>query len=478
MIDGGYEFGERFQRRLLSLLVRHPEKVLGIIEPQYFTSPILVDIARETQDAYKTHPEDRLTVTSLSEVVKASLSRKARQNWPLYKKEIKRVWDTKFPDMSFLIENAAEFAKEQRYRQALVMAEGYVSTHSYDGVHKVIEKARLSASEHAQSREKTIELPLFHFHRLLATDFDTDRDYLVETIIPHGGAILSYGLPKGLKSWFSTAVALDAAIGDGKAVGYFNVPRPVRVLLVQVEDSAGRTKSRLQRLKEARPLRQNPHPGNLQIITRCPLNLTDPQWIAKLEAVIAKQKTELVIFDVFRRLFRGNVNSPEDTAAFLEVVDGLRDKYGVAAWIVHHSNKKSETEMMTKALGSINLTAWGEVLLYFKNKQESDGITTCNLEMETKDQAIDGELKVILDDEGWPMLRVEKAKPTEDKLHKAMSHLKNKWTVDDLAEVIGLKYAGAYKILQDWLKAGIAIVVSPGARGHRARYQFEQITAK
>lgn len=300
----------------------------------------------------------------------------------------------------------------------------------------------------------------------------------METIVPRGGAILSYGLPKGLKSWFSTAVALDAAIGDGKAVGYFSVPRPVRVLLVQVEDSASRTKSRLQKLKEARLGRQNPYPGDLKIITRCPLNLTDSQWLARLEAVIAKQKTDLVIFDVLRRLFRGDVNSAEDTAAFFEQVDGLRDKYGVAVWIVHHSNKKSDGEMMTKALGSINLTAWPDVLLYFKHKQESNGITTCNLEMETKDEAVEGELKVILDNDEEPILRVEKAIPAEDKLRKAMAQLKNEWTIDDLAGVLALKYPGAYKVLQDWVKEGIASLARKGSKGHRARYRFVEIGTK
>jgi AAA domain len=287
----------------------------------------------------------------------------------------------------------------------LVQAEKQVTAGKYDAVHKTFDALRLADGKHSD-RPGGVNLPVFLLHRLLTTEFENDGDYLVGTIVPRGGAILSYGLPKGLKSWFSTGVALDAAIGDGRALGYFDVPRPVRVLLVQVEDPASRTKNRFQKLIEARPFRKSPYPGDLRVVTRCPLNLLDPNWMEELEAVIAKQRTELVIFDVFRRLFRGNVNDPEETAAFLEAVDRLRDKYGLAAWIVHHSNKRSEGEMMTKALGSINLTAWPDVLLYFKHKQESDGITACNLEMETKDEAIEGELKVILDDEAEPMLWV------------------------------------------------------------------------
>jgi hypothetical protein len=418
MIDFGYPYSEQFQRRFLALLVQDPGALSSIFEPGYFT--------------------DRLS------------------------------------DKPVLIERAAAFAKEARYREALVRAEIDINAGRYDLVDKEIEKARRSGLN--QNLGPTAaELPVFNLHRLLATDFERSQDCLVETIVPRGGAILAYGLPKGLKSWASTAVALDAAIGRGKALGYFDVPRPVRVLLVQIEDPAGRTKIRLQRLKEAR--RQNPYPGDLKIITRCPLNLTDQRWVSQLEAVIAKQKTELIVFDVFRRLFRGDVNSAEDTAGFLEQVDALRDKYQLAAWLVHHSNKKSEGEMITKALGSINLTAWADVLLHFKHKQESKGITTCSLEIETKDGAIENELKVILDEEGEPLLRVEKAK-AEDKLQRAISNLKNKWTVDELAEVLDLKYAGAYKVLREWQNEGIAVLVKQGSKGHPARFRFEQIAEK
>src|ERR1700726_2701007 len=413
MIDFGYPYSEQFQRRFLALLVQDPGALSSIFEPGYFTDPIIVHVARIVMETHKKYPDAKLTLVSLKELVKSSLSRKARHNWSLYKKEIKYAFIDRLSDKPVLIERAAAFAKEARYREALVRAEIDINAGRYDLVDKEIEKARRSGLNQNLG-PSAAELPLFNLHRLLATDFERSQDYLVETIVPRGGAILAYGLPKGLKSWASTAVALDAAIGRGKALGYFDVPRPVRVLLVQIEDPASRTKTRLQRLREAR--RQNPYPGNLKIITRCPLNLMDQRWVSQLEAVIAKQKTELIVFDVFRRLFRGDVNSAEDTASFLEQVDALRDKYGVAAWIVHHSNKKSEGEMMTKALGSINLTAWADVLLHFKHKQESKGITTCSLEIETKDEAIDDELKVILDDEGEPMLRVEKAKPAEDKL--------------------------------------------------------------
>ena len=128
--------------------------------------------------------------------------------------------------------------------------------------------------------------------------------------------------------------------------------------------------------------------------------------------------------------------------------------------------------MMTKALGSIDLTAWGDVALYFKNKQESNHVARCNLEIETKDQAIENELQVVLDDEGEPMLWVEEAKAAPEKLEKAVSRLGSKRTIKDLADVLELSNAGAYKTLQPWLERGIAELVRRGVKDRPARYKF------
>ena len=89
MLDFGYPYGEQFQRRFLALLVQDPGALSSIFEPGYFTDPIIVHIARIVKETHEKYPDARLTLVSLKELVKSSLSRKARQNWSLYKKEIK-----------------------------------------------------------------------------------------------------------------------------------------------------------------------------------------------------------------------------------------------------------------------------------------------------------------------------------------------------------------------------------------------------
>ena len=225
MKESSYIWGEPFQLRLLALQLQEPTKALELAEPSFFTNRMMVDISRTITGLYKKHPNASISIskTTLKELVKDSLGRKNREHWPSYRRMIRRVNKTKRRDKEVLIDQAMEFARENKYREALVQAERALTARKYDDVHKPLEAVRLAEGKHS-GRTGDAKLPVFLFHRLLAAEFENDGDYLVGTIVPRGGAILSYGLPKGLKSWFSTAVSLDAAIGDGKAVGYFDLP--------------------------------------------------------------------------------------------------------------------------------------------------------------------------------------------------------------------------------------------------------------
>jgi hypothetical protein len=135
---------------LLALLVQRPEKVLEIIEPQYFTgNPILVEIARITKEAYKAYgfKHTRLTQETLKQLVLA----KSRINplddaWPLYKDMIKRICQLTLSDAAILEEQAFGFAKEMAYKEALEISEKYVTSHTYEGVHKRIDALKLFGS--------------------------------------------------------------------------------------------------------------------------------------------------------------------------------------------------------------------------------------------------------------------------------------------------------------------------------------------
>jgi len=87
-------------------------------------------------------------------------------------------------------------------------------------------------------------LPIFNYDEFQKHQFKSSGNDLVETLVPAGGATLLYSLPKCLKSWIALDLALGAACGR-PVLNHFSVPKPVRVLLVQVEDRPGEVQERL-----------------------------------------------------------------------------------------------------------------------------------------------------------------------------------------------------------------------------------------
>lgn len=221
MIDGGYPYGEPFQRSLLALLIRHPRRVSGIVFAQFFTTPVHVDIAREALEAYKKYPDVRLTRATLRELVRESLGPKEDEHWPTYKHEIKTLFNMPLPDKPVLLDKAKEFAKETIYRNALVRAEPDISNGKYDAVIGRFVKLRSAEA----NENGNVALPVYPLHRFTSEQgpVSEEENHLVYPIVPKRGGVLLYGLPKELKSWFGAALAIDAS-GGRKALGFFEVP--------------------------------------------------------------------------------------------------------------------------------------------------------------------------------------------------------------------------------------------------------------
>ena len=71
------QWSQAFQRRALALLIREPASVYHIVEPEYFTDPILLDIARTVKTVYEKHDvhEVRISRATLWMLLKSSLGK-------------------------------------------------------------------------------------------------------------------------------------------------------------------------------------------------------------------------------------------------------------------------------------------------------------------------------------------------------------------------------------------------------------------
>src|SRR5271167_3700369 len=126
-----YKWDEGFQRKLLTLFVRMPQKTRGIVEPSYFTSPVHSEIARIVSMVSSGKLEVRLSYATLATLVKESLGKKRAEIWPGYRSELRKIYRDKFKDKEIILGQAINFAKEQKFRATLVEAEKDVNSKQF-----------------------------------------------------------------------------------------------------------------------------------------------------------------------------------------------------------------------------------------------------------------------------------------------------------------------------------------------------------
>lgn len=320
----GYQFGEVFQLRILSFLVRNPERALGIIEPSYFGSPFHADIA---QIACKYSAENRkthLSKATLKELVKQSLSRKELRNWSYYKKAISAVYRIHGSDSEIIFQQALEFAREQRYRDALIKAEKAISKGRYDAVDQMFEKLRTSDVLAKSNSCRWKNLPSYNDYEI------QEIDWLVEQILPAESLIALSGDEGVGKTLF--ALALARSVTQGREFLGRNV-RFCRVLYLGLDIS----KATLQSYIGA--LRWVPN-DDFRILTmwtgegkEAPM-LDDPEGIGLLYKLAAKYKP-VIILDTLRDFFEGEENSSTELKPVLDALRKLRSLGATLILIVH-----------------------------------------------------------------------------------------------------------------------------------------------
>lgn len=466
-----YLFGEEFQKKLLVLFVRRPQQAEGLVEPAYFTNSIHAEIARLVSQLRERNHNHKLKISrhSLYEIVRSTLGKKRANLWDVYRKTVKSLWKESVDDEPILREQALAFARERRWREALVQGERDVNAGHYENALRRFEKLReLNAPTKNPSGPK---LESYSIHQFLNQEetADADGDYLVFPILLKDGAMLAFGLPKELKSWFGLELA--RAVGSGKkAFGYWRVPRPAKTLYIQVEDPKSLTQKRVDWVTQHGSGFRSPTTlTNLRIIPRCPLNLSDPNWVAQLELEIQKFKPELIVLDVLRRLFHGNVNDTKETAEFLSVLDQLRDTYHCAIVLVHHARKNESGPMQAMGLGSVNFGAWPEVLVYTNNKRKVGNTSVADLEMEGKD-VMESNLEIVVDTEANPVVSVRQKGEDDFALLQSLIAEKPGINQKELIEKSGMNEKKVRTILEEGEEKGYWTKKKGKGEGHSLSY--------
>ncbi len=324
MIGNDYAWNETFQLRLLAYLIQDPERMYDIVEPQWFASPVLVEISRILKENYAAHgKQTQIPRSTLIELVRATMGE--TDAWPLYKKTVKKLYKITLPDKSILYKQALDFAKESRYRDALIAAEKDITNKNYKRVHTRIDSLLTSSNGTAALSHKDFQTP----HRLQTAK---DNTWLIESLIPDNGLTLFVGPPESDKSLVSLLWEY-CVTRRRKFLGLQT--RWSTVLHIDCENGLSEIKRRCELFGISLS------PGLLFWSLDDPKLGPPPQLPSPIYEQFAK-KGWVLVFDSLAFQTSGKVIKAEDIVPILFEFKRLAAKTGVPIIVIHHSSDKDD----------------------------------------------------------------------------------------------------------------------------------------
>ena len=318
---------------------------------------------------------------------------------------------------------------------------------------------------------------LFYSGRdFLSAEFPVPEQ-LIEGVIFKGGSHMIIAMPHHLKTWFTLGIAMGGTRA-GTILGRLVVPKPVRTLLITVEDFPGDVQGRMRALL-SRPQFADVDLEAYEVMPRPVggMDIMQESWVNEILRKVDSFKPDLIIFDVLRRIFKGDINSPKESSALCEQIDRIRDYTSVAIVVVHHENRKGE-DIMRASAGSFNFPGWANVLIRFQRKVEEviGGYEVSHVEIEVDHKFARSlePVRMMLDLASDNPVRLEALEDVAG-VQELRDQLGLIWTVNDLAEVLGVHKSNAKRRLKKFLAAGVAEKAAEGKRGRSgglARYTF------
>lgn len=289
-------------------------------------------------------------------------------------------------------------------------------------------------------------------------------EHLIEGLIPRGASVMIVALPHRMKSFFTTGLALACTVATEKAMGKLSVPKPVKTMLVQVEDPDEIVQKRIRDFLSTAQF-SNCDAANVWVVKRKDFTGFTPQWCKRLVKQALEFKADIIVLDVLRRIFEGHgdLNSPTDTSKFLEMIDAIRDVTGAAVVLVHHENKK-DADLMNAAAGSYNFPGWANVMIQFKRKTITGTVSHVEIEVDNKLGPSAEPMRMILDLASPYPVTLQSLEDGEG-LADAIEQMDSEWNIRTLIEVMGISRTSAQRRVKEWVNRGLIRKVSGGKKG-------------
>jgi AAA domain-containing protein/primase/DNA polymerase family protein len=210
--------------------------------------------------------------------------------------------------------------------------------------------------------------------------------WLVDGIWPEGARGWIAGEAKLGKSW----LALELAVCIAAGVPFLNrheVIKPGLVFYLTEESNLRNIYNRVRMLLLAKDLSPDVLRGNLRMLVRKRVKLTDPSWRTRILTAIDRDKPVMLFLDPLRRYHDGGENDSADLVAVLDAAAEFQERPGhhVAVPIVHHMRKTSEANADVRTgqqmRGSGDLHAWSDAAFYCSGIKDEKNVVAVEVEL-------------------------------------------------------------------------------------------------
>jgi CheY-like chemotaxis protein len=179
---------------------------------------------------------------------------------------------------------------------------------------------------------------------------------VIEDIIAEGETVGLVGKPKAGKSRLAQQMAL--AVSRGQTFLGHAVPRPRRVLILDLENRPAGARLRFQKMSDAAS-------GDERVLIYAPetlssagITLATGSGVKALQQLVAGVKPNLLIVDTWRLLLGGDENKTQVVVDGLRALSSLRQQLpSLAVLVVHHTRK---TQGQDPPLLRVDPSAWIE----------------------------------------------------------------------------------------------------------------------
>lgn len=157
-------------------------------------------------------------------------------------------------------------------------------------------------------------------------------DQIIKNHFDAGDKLAIFGAPKMRKSFF--ALQFFLCVAAGLDFLEFKVVKPRRVLIIQLEITAGHYHQRLHQMAKNLKIKPRDIADRVKVINGRGGDIT----ISQIKAVARREKSEFILFDPLYKLNAGK-EVIEDFSRILKEFDRLAEATGAAVAYIHHDPK-------------------------------------------------------------------------------------------------------------------------------------------